>query len=72
VSALTIYAPNTDTTVRLRDGGATGAIIWEAEGDNAASSPFHSFNSPLRFFTSCYVELSGGTNSSCSLTVDEP
>lgn len=72
VCAITALALTVDTIVKLRDGGAAGAIMWEFEADNGASSPPFSFDPPLRFYHDCYVEISGDANSTVSLTVAEP
>ena len=72
VSGITIVAITVDTLVKLRDGGVAGPIIWEGEADNATSSLTKTFNPPLKFFHSLYVEMTGDATSSVSLEVIEP
>jgi hypothetical protein len=57
VCAVTGRVGTTDATILLRDGGATGAIMWEFEVDSADSSPSHTFNPPIRFYNNVYVEI---------------
>ena len=63
VSAMTVVGVDSDVLVVLRDGGATGSILWAGEADNATSSFSQSFNPPIKFLTSVYAEvLTTGSN----------
>jgi len=73
VSGITVVAVTSDTFVKLRDGNASGPVVWEGEADNATSSLTKSFNPPLRFYHKLYVEfVSSGANSAVSLEVIQP
>lgn len=63
VSAMTVVSVDDDVLVVLRDGGATGTILWALESDNAASCSSITFDPPIKFFTNVYAEvLTGGSN----------
>lgn len=63
LSALAVTGIDRDVLCILRDGGATGAIMWVAEGDNGAGTNPQSFNPPIRFYTNIHVTiLTTGTN----------
>jgi hypothetical protein len=73
VSGVTIVALTADTLVYLRDGNATGPIVWRGEADNAASSFSKTFNPPLRFYHKVYVEFASiGAGSAITLEVIQP
>ena len=72
ITLLTVNAVNADCIVNLRDGGATGPIMWTLEADNAASSPTVQFNHGLRFDRNVYMEfVTGGSQSSACIAVAE-
>ena len=73
VTVFTVNAVDQDCIVNLRDGGATGPIMWTLEADNAASSPTVQFNNGLRFDRNVYMEfVTKGNNSSACIAVNEP
>ena len=57
VCAVTGRTGTTDAVILLRDGGATGAVMWDFEVDSSDSSPCHTFNPPIRFYNNVYVEI---------------
>jgi len=63
LSALGVTGIDGDLLCILRDGGAGGAIMWVAEGDNGAGTNPINFDPPLRFYTNIHVTiLTTGTN----------
>jgi len=69
----TVNAVDQDCIVNLRDGGATGPIMWTLEADNAASSPTVCFKAGLNFERNVYMEfVTGGAQSSACIAVLEP
>ena len=57
LSGLTVTGVDMDVLCILRDGGAGGAIMWIAEGDNTGTSYSMAFDPPIRFYTNIHVTL---------------
>ena len=57
LSAIAVTGIDADVLCILRDGGATGAIMWVAEGDNGAGTHPHSFDPPIRFYKNIHVTI---------------
>lgn len=72
ISAMTVTPGGADCIVQLRDGGASGTIVWTVEADASAGSQSINFNPPIRFSTNCYVAIEGGNNGVVSLAIVEP
>lgn len=72
LGSFTVNAVNADCIVNLRDGGASGPIMWTLEADNAASSPTVTFERGLRFDRNIYMEFTDkGSQSTAYISIYE-
>jgi hypothetical protein len=75
VVSFSVKPNKSDVIARLRDGGATGPIMWDAEADSASGSSNQTFNPGIRFYKNVYIEIipdvAGGDPSVC-IAVLEP
>ena len=76
VCTISVRPNKYDIIVTLRDGGGAGDIRWTIEADNAAGSSTVTFNPPLYFDKTLYVNAeatqSGGGAFEVCLAVIEP